>query len=245
MYCIGVLPARYRSTRFPGKPLALIADKPMIQHVYERSVKAASLAQVYIATDDDRIRDAALEFTDNVVMTSPAHQSGTDRVAEAIAGMDVDLVVNIQGDEPLIEPQVIDAAVKPLTENSAIDMGTLACALSAGEAQNSNVVKVVFDTNGRALYFSRAPIPFHRSGDTASQSWQHIGLYVYRADFLHTFTKYPLSSLEKAEQLEQLRALEHGHYIHVEITEFTSTGVDTKADLKHVRKIYETGDQRL
>jgi len=245
MHCIGVIPARYKSSRFPGKPLALIANKPMIQHVFERSRDAKTLEQVYIATDDPRIRDAAMEFTENVIMTSPEHQSGTDRIAEAVSGMDAELVVNIQGDEPLIRSRVIDSAVKPLLESNDIEMGTLACPLPAGEENNTNIVKVVFDTNHRALYFSRATIPYHRTGADTPEFWQHIGLYVYRSDFLHSFTEYPPTPLERKERLEQLRALEHGHYIHVELTDYTSIGVDTETDLEHVRTIYETEDQIL
>lgn len=250
MRCIGVIPARYQSTRFPGKPLASIAGKPMVQHVFERAKQATLLDQVLVATDDDRIRDVAVEFGAKVVMTSAGHASGTDRIAEATEDIDTELVVNIQGDEPLIRAEIIDQAVQPLLDHPEIEMGTLVRRLEAGDLANSNVVKVVFDKHQRALYFSRAAIPHTRNSDEEIPLekpvyWQHIGLYVYRADFLQQVTRYPQTSLEKAEQLEQLRALEHGHHIHVVITEYNAVAVDTPADLERVRQLFQTTGQKI
>lgn len=247
MQCLGVIPARFESKRFPGKPLAIIENKPMIQWVYERSVKAASLDEVIVATDDSRILEVVKSFGGTGVMTSPEHQSGTDRIAEVTASYDVEFVVNIQGDEPLIEPKVIDEAVRPLVQHPEIEMGTIACPLSEDDLNDPNVVKVVFNAQNRALYFSRAGIPYVRHKGASETSghdihWQHIGLYVYRRDFLLRFTEYPVSRLERIEHLEQLRALEHGHTIYVNPTEYRSISVDTPGDLESVRRIFQTMD---
>jgi len=247
MRSVGVIPARYSSTRFPGKPLALINNKPMIQWVYERSLQAKSLDEVIVATDDQRILEAVEKFGGKVRMTSDQHQSGTDRIAEIARDIDADIVVNIQGDEPLIEPSVIDDAVRPLAENPSLDMGTLACKLPSDvDPADPNMVKVLFDDSGRALYFSRSPIPFYRDANPSDQVyWQHIGLYVYRRDFLLKFTSWAPTSLEQAESLEQLRALEHGVAIHVETTEFHSTAVDTEADLKTILQTLQAASEAL
>lgn len=244
-HCLGVIPARYQSERLPGKPLATIDDKPMVQWVYERASQARTLDDVLIATDDARIAEAVKAFGGDVVMTSASHQSGTDRIAEVAEGAQTDLVVNIQGDEPLIEPAVIDAAVRPLLDDPAIEMGTIACPMAQEDLEDPNVVKVVFDNQHRALYFSRAAIP-HQARPQPSGTmqelmhWQHIGLYVYRKEFLLQFTNYPRGKLEQLERLEQLRALENGHTIHVEPTEYRSISVDTPEDLEHVRQIFQT-----
>lgn len=246
MRCLGVIPARYESKRFPGKPLAMIAEKPMIQWVYERSTLADSLDAIIVATDDSRIFEAVEAFGGTAVMTSASHQSGTDRIAEVAQAHDAELVVNIQGDEPLIEPEVIDAAVRPLQDDPDLEMGTIACPLAGEDLGNPNVVKVVFDAQHRALYFSRARIPYPRGAAPADgqvSHWQHIGMYVYRKDFLLRFTGYPVSRLEQLERLEQLRALEHGHAIYVNPTEYRSISVDTPEDLQQVRKIFQTMDQ--
>jgi len=224
----------------------MIAEKPMIQWVYERSTLAESLDAVIVATDDPRIFEAVEAFGGTVVMTSASHQSGTDRIAEVAGSHDAELVVNIQGDEPLIEPEVIDAAVRPLQEDPDLEMGTIACPLAEEDLGNPNVVKVVFDAQHRALYFSRAGIPYPRGDAPAAGQfphWQHIGLYVYRKDFLLRFTGYPMSRLEQIERLEQLRALEHGHAIYVNPTEYRSISVDTPEDLQRVREIFQTMDQ--
>ncbi|MDD2557451.1 MAG: 3-deoxy-manno-octulosonate cytidylyltransferase [Desulfuromonadaceae bacterium] len=240
MQVIAIIPARYASTRFPAKPLADIHGKPMLQHVYERSLKAKLVDDVIVATDDERIFAAARAFGARVVMTSAEHETGTDRLAEVAETLDgVDLIVNVQGDEPMIEPDMIDAAVAPLRAQADISMGTLMTAIyNPADFANPNVVKVVTDKNGYALYFSRAPIPYTR--DSAVQQdgvygFKHIGLYVYRRDFLLHYSDLKPTVLEQAEKLEQLRVLEHGYRIHVALTEHQSMGVDTPEDLERVR----------
>jgi 3-deoxy-manno-octulosonate cytidylyltransferase (CMP-KDO synthetase) len=235
---LGVIPARYESSRFPGKVLAQISSKPMIQHVYERASQARCLTSTIIATDDERVYEAARAFGARVRMTRRDHPCGTDRVAEVAAAEDADLVVNIQGDEPLIDPDAIDAAVLPLVDDPAILMGTLKKKIAEpDEIADPNVVKVVTDAAGYAIYFSRCPIPYER--DRAGQSWpglhyKHIGLYVYRSRLLLEYSKLRVGPLEQAERLEQLRALENGFRIRVVETEYDSVGVDTPADLARV-----------
>ena len=236
MSVLAIIPARYASTRFPGKPLAAIAGKPMIQHVYERTLKADSVSRVIVATDDERIRAAVVDFGGEVVMTRADHPSGTDRLAEVAAGLDADLIVNVQGDEPLIDPLMIDQAVKPLLADPTIEMGTLKSLIKDEEDYlNPNIVKVVTDRDGFALYFSRSPMPYLREADFASVPlFKHVGLYVYRRDFLLKYPHLSETDLEKAEKLEQLRALEHGYRIYVATTDCESIGVDVPADLEKV-----------
>lgn len=235
---LGVIPARYASTRFPGKALARIAGKSMLQHVYERASAARYLSSILIATDDERIVAEARKFGAPVRMTRSDHISGTDRVAEIAASDTAGVVVNIQGDEPLIDPAAIDAAVLPLLDDPGIEMGTLKKRIEdPGEIQNPNVVKVVTDAEGDALYFSRCPIPYLRGA--AVPQYKHVGLYVYRRDFLLGYSDLPVGPLEKAECLEQLRALENGHRIRVVETEYESLGVDTPADLERVSNLVE------
>ncbi len=237
---LGVIPARYASSRFPGKPLVLIAGKPMLQHVWERAARASSLSRLVVATDDDRILRAAKEFGAAVRMTGAAHRSGTDRAAEVAAGDPAGIVVNIQGDEPLIEPGAIDEAVGGLLDSSQAPMSTLGKRIEdTGELENPNVVKVVSDLAGNALYFSRSAIPFVRSGRAAH--YRHIGLYVYRREFLLGYSSLPAGPLEEAEKLEQLRALENGYRIRVVETRYESFGVDTPEDLERVRSVLEAG----
>jgi len=249
---IAVIPARYGSTRFPGKSLALIRDKPMVQWVYERTKRSTLLDRVIVATDDRRILDAVTAFGGEAVMTSPEHATGTDRIAEVVRSLDCDIIVNVQGDEPLIDPRMIDGAVRPLVEDPSIPMGTLAKRITdPAEAVDPNVVKVVVDRNGYALYFSRAPIPWdrdHWAGRTelaglplAGPCYKHIGLYVYRRDFLLAYAAMPQTALEATEKLEQLRALEHGHKIKVEITDHESFGVDIPGDLSKILQRLEEG----
>ncbi|MBD3275493.1 MAG: 3-deoxy-manno-octulosonate cytidylyltransferase [Candidatus Marinimicrobia bacterium] len=243
MQCIGIIPARYESQRLPGKPLADIAGKPMIQWVYERALQSQYLSEVIIATDDARIYDAVQAFGGRAQMTADTHQSGTDRIAEVAAQSEADIVVNIQGDEPLIEPEVIDASIAPLIEDVSVEMGTIACPLDQDDLHDPNVVKVVFNRDNRALYFSRAPIPYPQGIESQGAQniyWQHIGLYVYRREFLLQFTQYQSTTLERVERLEQLRALEHGHQIYVEPTEYQSRSVDTPEDLERVRQTFQT-----
>jgi 3-deoxy-manno-octulosonate cytidylyltransferase (CMP-KDO synthetase) len=236
---LGVIPARYASTRFPGKALALLAGKPIIQHVYERATQCQRLNSVLIATDDERIAEAASRFGAPVQLTRADHASGTDRVAEVAAAQDAPLVVNIQGDEPLIQYNAIESAIVALERSSDCQMSTLGRAIgNPEEIENSNVVKVVCNLAGEAVYFSRYPIPFPRG--VAAPRWKHIGLYVYRRDFLLRYSSLPVGPLEKAECLEQLRALENGFRIAVAETGYDSIGVDTPEDLERVRSLLET-----
>ena len=231
MKTIGIIPARYQSTRLPGKPLLRETGKYLIQHVWERASQAASLDAVIIATDDERIMRAAAEFGADARMTAASHQTGTDRIAEVAAGIDCGIVVNIQGDEPEIEPAAIDLAVSTLKEAPDAVMSTLAHRTNAAaRAADPNVVKVVVARDGRALYFSRAPIPLTRDGHADAAYLLHIGLYAYTKDFLLGYTKMPQAPLEKTEKLEQLRALENGCVIQVAETEYEALGLDTPAD---------------
>jgi 3-deoxy-manno-octulosonate cytidylyltransferase (CMP-KDO synthetase) len=241
MKAIGVIPARYASSRLPGKPLAEIAGKTMIEHVYHRALAAKSLAAVYIATDDQRIFDAVVAFGGQVVMTREDHRSGTDRIAESVQGLDVDIVVNVQGDEPLLDPSEIDAVVAPFDERPDLAMATLAVPVAdPRDIADPSVVKVVTDLRGDALYFSRHPIPYYRSGETGERL-KHIGLYAYRKDFLLTYASLPPSPLEQLEQLEQLRVLENGYRIHVVLTHQDAVSVDTPEDLERVRALMAAG----
>lgn len=253
MSIIAIIPARYGSTRFPGKSLAIIEGKPMIQWVYERTQRSKLVGRVIVATDDDRIFTAVRSFGGEAVMTSKDHATGTDRIAEVARQLRCDLVVNVQGDEPLIRPEMIDQAIAPLAADPSIPMGTLCKTISdRGEAADPNVVKVVFDEKGFALYFSRAPIPWDRDQwagrdalrdlPLAGPRYKHIGLYVYRRDFLLQYAGMPQSALENIEKLEQLRALERGHRIKVTVTEHESFGVDIPGDLgKILNRLKEGG----
>ncbi len=238
MNVVAILPARYGSTRFPGKPLVDIAGKPMIQHVYERTAQTRSINRVIVATDDDRIRAAVESFGGEVQITRDDHPSGTDRLAEVVGRIEADLIVNVQGDEPLIDPAMIEAAVAPLLADPSIPMGTLMSRIyDYEEYTNPNVVKVVSDHAGFALYFSRASIPYGR--DLTQKvvpfpSFKHIGLYVYQRDFLLQYPTLPETPLELLEKLEQLRALEHGHRIRIVETDLQSIGVDVPEDVDRV-----------
>jgi len=238
MKAIGVIPARYASARLPGKPLADIAGKTMIEHVYHRALAAKSLSAVYVATDDARIYDAVLAFGGNVVMTRLDHRSGTDRIAESVENLDVDVVVNVQGDEPLLDPAEIDLVVAPFVARPELVMTTLAVPIGdPRDIADPSVVKVVTNLRGDALYFSRLPIPYYRSGESGERL-KHIGLYAYRRDFLLTYASLPPSPMEQMEQLEQLRVLENGYSIHVVLTHQDAISVDTPEDLERVRAIF-------
>lgn len=246
MKIIGVIPARYASTRFPGKPLALIAGKPLIQHVVERCQKAKSLAEVIVATDDTQIWEVAQEFC-RAEMTAPEHPSGTDRIAEVAANYRCDAIVNIQGDEPLIDPRVIDAVAGALANE---EMSTAATPIhDLAELDNPNVVKVVVNAAGRALYFSRRTIPYVRDAAmgkaqlAAFPFLKHLGIYGYRRAALLRLVKCKVSPLEQAEKLEQLRALENGIQIAVVKVDYDSVGVDVPADLKRVEQILKKSDK--
>jgi 3-deoxy-manno-octulosonate cytidylyltransferase (CMP-KDO synthetase) len=241
---IAIIPARYRSARFPGKPLAELAGKPLIEHVYRRTAACRRLDAVMVATDDDRIADAVRGFGGVVRMTAPSHRSGTDRLAEVARTLDHDLVVNVQGDEPLIEPAMIEEALAPLLNDPSLEMSTLRRRFERdAEAQDPNIVKVVVDRRGFALYFSRSVVPFvrdsvsrDRDADRRPFCYKHIGLYVYRRRFLLTLADLPATPLEQAEALEQLRVLEHGYRILAVETAYDSIGVDTPEDLERVRQ---------
>ncbi len=240
-----VIPARYASTRFEGKALADILGKPMVQHVYERTSKASLVSEVIVATDDERIAAAVRAFGGRVEMTSRAHETGTDRLAEVAARLDSEIIVNVQGDEPLIEPAMIDEAIAPMVEDAAIPMGTLKSRIkSLHDFLSPNVVKVVTDWEGFALYFSRSPLPNFRDkwNDLKDEKfasgkllcYKHVGLYVYRREFLLQYAQMSPTYLELAEKLEQLRVLENGYRIKVVETEHESIGVDTPGDLEKV-----------
>ncbi len=279
MQIVGIIPARYESSRFPGKPLADIHGKPMIRHVYERCMRAGILDRLLVATDDRRILDAVRSFGGDAILTADSHPSGTDRIAEAcrILHLDSDsIVVNIQGDEPLLRPVMISRLVEALggpegasrRQGDSMDSGpdggpaggqagipgdgpprgaddcpmaTLAFeSRDANEYLDPNVVKVVVDRGGRALYFSRAPLPFHRDGAGSPPRFlKHLGFYAYRNDFLQLFTRLPEGELEKAEKLEQLRALENGYSIRVALSPVETHGVDTPGDLERIRAARE------
>jgi 3-deoxy-manno-octulosonate cytidylyltransferase (CMP-KDO synthetase) len=235
MKIAAIIPARYESTRFRGKPLAPICGRPMIQWVYEAARQCDFIDQVFIATDHDGIRAVAEKFGAAVCMTAATHATGTDRVAEAAEALDARIVINLQGDEPLIAPEAIRQAVAPLIEDSETVLGTLKARITdEKDLGNPHVVKVVTDTSDRALYFSRSPVPFMNSRGSAAAAYRHIGLYVFRKDFLRTFTRLARTPLEQAENLEQLRALEHGYCIKVPTTGYQPIGVDTPEDIIRV-----------
>ncbi len=231
---VAVIPARYASTRLPGKPLLNRTGKYLIQHVYERVSRASQLSKVIVATDDRRIFEAVESFGGCAMMTRTDHASGTDRAAEVASQMNTDIVVNVQGDEPEIEPADIDQLITLLAGRTDCDMATLACPLPAEvDPADPNAVKVVVDCTGRAIYFSRCPIPFPRDGGLTEKRGQfllHIGIYAYRRDFLLGLSKWPVGRLEQIERLEQLRVLERGGAIAVGMVERAAVGIDTPAD---------------
>lgn len=246
MKVIAVIPARYRSSRFNGKMLADIHGKPMILWVYQQVVKSLLINKTIVATDDERIFRVVTKFGGEAVMTSADNKTGTDRIAESVKNINTDIVVNVQGDEPLITPKVIDSIVQPLLDDSKLQMATAACEIkNKQELDNPNVVKVTLDHHGFALYFSRSRIPYQgKYQENSFSSYKHLGLYSYRKDFLLHFTGLPQSSLEKAEKLEQLRVLENGYKIKVVKTKYDGIGVDTKEDLEMViKQIAHMNDQ--
>jgi len=231
---VGIIPARWQSTRFPGKPLYLIANKPLLRHVWERCRRAKKLDAIIIATDDMRIAKAAFDWGAEVAMTSPSHQSGTDRIAEvARKTKQFDFIINIQGDEPLTEPALLDRFVETLRSDRTIDIVTAAHPFgSAAEASSPHQVKVIVDLAGNALYFSRYAIPFPRNRTAPIKYLRHQGIYGFRRNALLDFVRWKPTPLERAESLEQLRALENGVKVHVLVTKHGSPGVDTPADAK-------------
>jgi len=235
---VAIVPARYESTRLPGKPLALIDGKPMIQHVYERTRGVMLVDQVLVATDDARIADAVRRFGGDVVMTRSDHPSGTDRIAEVATRLDADVIVNVQGDLPFLAAPMVDAAVALMRADSALLMATLKTPIrDMAEMMNPNVVKVVSDRDGYALYFSRSPLPYWRDRSDEVIGYKHIGLYAYRRDFLLSFARLAPTPLEQAEKLEQLRALEWGFRIKVAETLGVGIEVDTPDDLERARAL--------
>lgn len=248
MQVTAIIPARYASTRFPGKPLAQILGRPMIEHVYTRVARSETVARVIVATDDQRIEQAVRGFGGEVMLTRADHPTGTDRLAEVAAQLDAELIVNVQGDEPLIDPMMIDQAVRPLLDDPTIKMGTLMSRIDQiDDFYNPNVVKVVTDRSGFALYFSRAPIPYPRDFTAEELAvklaelklFRHIGLYVYQRDFLLQYPHLPKTPLEDLENLEQLRALEQGVRLFVAETDSVCHGVDTPQDLERVAVLLE------
>ena len=233
-----IIPARWASTRFPGKALHPIAGKPLIQHVWERCRAAREVDDVIVATEDMRIAAAAFAFGAEVSFTSPRHRSGTDRVAEVAARLPgVSHVINVQGDEPLIDPALIDRLAQTLRENPGMGMVTAANAVTGEQIASPHTVKVVLDRASDALYFSRSPLPFFRESDSAARYYRHQGIYGYSKTFLLQFVKWKPTPLEKAESLEQLRALENGAKIRVLITRSVSMGVDTPEDAETVSEL--------
>ena len=244
---VAIIPARYHSNRFEGKPLAHIAGKPMIQHVYERAAAVETLSRVAVATDDERIADCVRSFGGEVVMTRADHVSGTDRLAEAAERMKInehDVVVNIQGDQPLFDQAVVSQVADPLLADPALPMATLIYKIvREEEITDPNHVKTVFDRNNNALYFSRSPIPFQRNPDepVPPTYYKHLGFYAYRLGFLLTFVGLPEGEWERFEKLEQLRALEYGYRIRVVLTAHDSVEVDTPKDLERVEALIADG----
>ena len=240
LHTVAVIPARYHSTRFPAKPLADLAGRPMIEHVYSRAAAAEGVDAVIVATDDERIAEVVRGFGGAVRMTRADHRTGLDRVAEVAADLRCDIVVNVQGDEPLIAPRAIADVIAPFDRDSALQMTTLRRRITnPADLDNPHVVKVVVDRRDRALYFSRTAVPFVR--DPRQPVFKHIGLYGYRRGFVQTLSGLPQTPLELAESLEQLRALEHGFSICAVETDYDSIGVDTPEDLERVRRQLTVG----
>ncbi|MBW2609704.1 MAG: 3-deoxy-manno-octulosonate cytidylyltransferase [Deltaproteobacteria bacterium] len=241
MKTIAFIPSRYDSTRFPGKPLALISGKPMIQHVYRCATSCPDVSEVFVATDDERIFQCVHDFGGKAIMTERKHPSGTDRIAEAVQKIGLsedDLIVNIQGDQPVFHPEIISRMIDPLKQDSDIPMGTVQFRITdQAEVENGNIVKVVTDNEGFALYFSRSPIPLFRDSESDRVCYKHLGFYVYRKDFILQFSRLPGGKLEAAEKLEQLRALEHGFRIRVVEVAHDSTEVDAPEDIRKIEEL--------
>lgn len=254
MPAIVIIPSRYASTRFPGKPLCLLSGKPMIQHVYERTKKASLAREVFVATDNKQIYDTVTGFGGKAIMTAEKHLSGTDRIAEAVLNLEniehrtqnTDIIVNVQGDEPMIQPEMVDEVIS-IMEDERASIGTIAKRIGdLEEILDPNIVKVVFNEEGFALYFSRSPIPYHRDEwkdlkhlmvhNSQFTVYKHSGIYAYRKDVLLNISKLPATKLEEIEKLEQLRALENGFRIKVKETGFETIGVDTPMDLERVER---------
>lgn len=242
MHIACIIPARYGSTRLPGKPLAMIGDKPMIQRVYEQVSKATEIEQVIVATDDQRVYDAVVAFGGQAMMTRPDHLTGTDRLAEvAVTHTEIDVIINVQGDEPLIDANVIDALAREFKEDSSLQMGTVGCPLLEEEYNEPSAVKVIVNRLGNAMYFSRSLIPYPRNA-FVQPPLKHVGMYGYQRQFLLNYAKMEPTPAELTESLEQLRALENGYTIRVITTDQRFVGVDTPEDLDRVNEIFRTLD---
>lgn len=240
MKVLCVIPARYASTRLPGKPLSMIAGKPMIQHVYERACQAQLPDEVVVATDNELVEQAVLGFGGKAVMTSPDHPSGTDRLAEvALKYPDVDIIVNVQGDEPMIPPEIIDRLAEVFDGDADLNMATMKVLMDEENYDNPAAVKVVTDQRGYALYFSRSLMPYPRNKPEDYKVFKHVGIYAYRRNFLLKYAALTPTPLERAESLEQLRALENGYKIKVLESDFQGIGVDTPEDLAAVNALFE------
>jgi len=244
MHAVAVIPARYASTRFPGKPLAMLRGKPIIEHVYKRTCLCPDLEKVIVATDDQRIFDVVEGFGGNAVMTSPDHTSGSDRMGELARGLDAEFLVNVQGDEPMIEPSLIEAVLIPMGKENPPDIFTAAVPLKSREDyENPDIVKVVLNGQSRALYFSRSPIPY--GFDAGRPGFKHLGIYAYRKESLLRFVGLPQGTLEKMENLEQLRALENGMSIGVAVVDdFQGIGIDRPEDLLKAEEMLENLETR-
>lgn len=241
MKIAAIIPCRYGSSRFDGKPLAMIAGRSMLQRVYEQAKQAKNITEVVVATDDHRIFEAVTTFGGKAVMTSESNRSGTDRVAEAAEKINLcpdDIVINIQGDQPLLDPRCLDQVVGPFLSNDELEMSTLAFAIiSENEITNPKDVKVTFDNQGFALYFSRSPIPLARDADIRFDTYKHLGIYAYTRRFLDVFKNMPEGNLESIEKLEQLRVLEYGHRIKVVVTAYDSPEVDIPEDIARIEEM--------
>jgi 3-deoxy-manno-octulosonate cytidylyltransferase (CMP-KDO synthetase) len=237
------IPARFESTRFPGKPLAPIAGKPMIEHVYRRALSCPDISDVFVATDDERISSCVHGFGGKAIGTEKTHPCGTDRIAEAVRILHLDeddLIVNIQGDQPLFEPAIVSDLINPIKKNPRIQVTTVMFRIAdETEVEDPKHVKVVTDKEGFALFFSRSPIPYFRDFISKKVHYKHLGFYAYRAGFLRTFASLPVGQLESSEKLEQLRALENGFKIKVVETAFDSIEVDTPEDIKRVERMIQ------
>lgn len=241
---LAVIPARHASTRFPGKPLAKIAGRPMIQHVVERVQQARGVSRVVVATEDERIRRVVESFGGEAILTRPEHRTGTDRVAEVAAHMEAEIYVNVQGDEPLIDPSAVEALVEAVRENSDVQVATPCTAIAQpSDIMDPNIVKVVRDFESKALYFSRAPVPWvrDRGEQVVARHWKHLGLYAFRRAALLEFPTLPPGELERIEQLEQLRWLENSFPITVVETDYDAVSVDVPGDIERVEKLLAAG----
>ena len=241
---ICVIPARYSSTRLPGKPLALIGDKPMIEHTYTQVAKAKGVLRVIVATDDEIVKNAVDNIGGEAMLTSPDHATGSDRVCEVVNFYeDVDIAINVQGDEPFIEPEAIEELIKAFEDDPEIQMATLMTKIKEDEMHLTSTVKVIIDLKGDAIYFSRSIIP-NQFKESPIPVYKHLGIYAYRKKFLNIFTNLAKTPLEQTESLEQLRALEHGYKIRVLETKTDSIGIDTPADLELANRLYEQNSRK-